>query len=103
MNSVAGNDATPRLRALPIAHPERHLPVRQADTELDTIFKVVRYNFDPEIQAKAIQRAHERFVNEALFLFVVHDVGPRAMTGKVKGFVQAQNWFQNFSSVTVAK
>ena len=74
-----------------------------ADTELDTIFKVVRYNFDPEIQAKAIQRAHERFVNEALFLFVAHDVGPRAMTAKVKGFVQAQNWFQNFSSVTVAK
>ncbi len=73
------------------------------DTELDTIFKVVRYNFDPEIQAKAIQRAHERLVNQALFLFVAHDVGPRAMTGQVKGLVQAQNWFQNFSSVTVAQ
>jgi hypothetical protein len=28
-------------------------------------------------------------------------VAPRAMTSKVKGFVQAQNWYQNFSSITV--
>ena len=74
-----------------------------SDTEMDTIFKVVRYNFDPEIQAKAIARAHEKFVNDALFLFVAHDVGPRAMSGKVKGFIQAQNWYQDFSPVSMAK
>ncbi len=32
------------------------------------------------------------------FLMVTHDVNPRAMTAKVKGFVQAQNWFQDFST-----
>jgi ABC-type transport system substrate-binding protein len=74
-----------------------------SDTEMDTIFKVIRYNFDPEIQAKAIARAHEKFVNDALFLFVAHDVGPRAMSSKVKGFVQAQNWYQDFSPVSVVK
>lgn len=74
-----------------------------ADAEMDTLFKVVRYNFDPEVQLGAIRKAHEKFVNEALFLFVAHDVGPRAMSPKVKGFVQAQNWYQDFTPVTVAK
>jgi ABC-type transport system substrate-binding protein len=74
-----------------------------SDVEMDALFKVVRNNFDSETQLKALQRAHEKFVNEALFLFVAHDVGPRAMSSKVKGFVQAQNWFQNFSSVSVAR
>ncbi len=45
---------------------------------------------------------HEKYVDEALFLMVTHDVNPRAMSAKVKGFVQAQNWFQNFSSITMA-
>jgi hypothetical protein len=70
---------------------------------MDTIFKVIRYNFDPEVQLRAVQRAHEKFVNDALFLFVAHDVGPRAMSPKVKGFVQAQSWYQDFSPVSVAK
>ena len=37
------------------------------------------------------------------FLMVTHDVNPRAMSPKVKGFVQAQNWFQDFSPITMAK
>jgi ABC-type transport system substrate-binding protein len=74
-----------------------------SDVEMDALFKVVRNNFDPDSQLKALQRAHEKFVNDALFLFVAHDVGPRAMSSKVKGFVQAQNWFQNLSPVTVAR
>jgi peptide/nickel transport system substrate-binding protein len=45
---------------------------------------------------------HEKYVNEALFLMVTHDVNARAMSAKVKGFVQAQNWFQNFSSISMA-
>jgi peptide/nickel transport system substrate-binding protein len=73
-----------------------------ADGELDTTFKVIRYSFDPEVQLRAVQRAHERFVNEALFLFVAHDVGPRALSPRLKGFRQAQSWYQDFSTVSVA-
>ena len=72
-----------------------------SDPEMDTIFKVIKYNFDPEVQLRAVQRAHEKFVNDALFLFVAHDVGPRAMSARVKGFVQAQSWYQDFSPVSV--
>ncbi len=50
-----------------------------------------------------LQKIHEKFVDDALFLMVTHDVNPRAMSKKVQGFVQAQSWFQDFSPITMAK
>ena len=52
-------------------------------------------------QDEALRQVHEKIVNDALFLFVTHDVAPRAMSPKVTGFVQAQNWFQDFSPITM--
>jgi ABC-type transport system substrate-binding protein len=74
-----------------------------SDAEMDGLFRAVRNNFDPQAQLGAIRKAHEKFVDEALFLFVAHDVGPRALSPKVQGFVQAQNWFQDFSPASVVK
>ncbi len=71
------------------------------DKELDTLFDGVRTEFDPKAQLAVIQKAHEKFVNDALFLFVAHDVAPRAMSKKVKGFVPAQNWFLDFSTISM--
>jgi hypothetical protein len=34
---------------------------------------------------------------------ITHDVNARALSPKVKGFVQAQNWFQDFSPIMMAK
>ncbi len=73
-----------------------------ANPELDKIFDTIRTTFDPAAQLALIQKAHETFVNEALFLFVAHDVNPRAMSAKVQGFVQAQNWFQDLAPVSVS-
>jgi ABC-type transport system substrate-binding protein len=70
-----------------------------ADAELDKLFATIRTTFDSKAQELAVQRAHERIVDEALFLFVAHDVNPRALGPKVKGFVQAQNWFQDLTPV----
>jgi peptide/nickel transport system substrate-binding protein len=63
----------------------------------------VRNAFDPAEQAKLLQKVHEKYVDDALFLMVTHDVNPRAISPKVKGFVQAQNWFQDFSPIWMAK
>jgi peptide/nickel transport system substrate-binding protein len=71
------------------------------DPEMDKLFDAVRTTFDPAAQTKVLQKVHEKYVDEALFLMVTHDVNPRAMSPKVKGFVQAQNWFQDFSPVSV--
>lgn len=72
-----------------------------SDPEMDRLFAAIRTSFDPRAQEAAVQRAHEKIVNDALFLFVAHDVNPRALAPRVKGFVQAQNWFQDLSPVTV--
>ena len=71
------------------------------DKDMDALFDKVRNTFDPMEQDKVMQQVHEKYVNDALFLMVTHDVNPRAMTAKVKGFVQAQNWFQDFSTITM--
>ena len=74
-----------------------------ADKEMDGLLSAAQNAFDPAAQTAALQRVHEKFVNDQLFLMVTHDVNARAMSAKVKGFVQAQNWFQNFSTITMAK
>ena len=49
----------------------------------------------------ALARLHARIVEEAPFLWVAHDVGPRAMSAKVKGFVQPKSWFIDLTPVSV--
>ena len=74
-----------------------------ASKEMDSMLSQARNTFDPKEQTIALQKLHEKIVGEDLFLTVTHDVNARAMSSKVKGFVQAQNWFQNFSSITMTK
>jgi ABC-type transport system substrate-binding protein len=69
---------------------------------MDALFDKVRNTFDAAELNKVLQAIHEKYVDEALFLMVTHDVNPRAMNARVKGFVQAQNWFQDFSPIFMA-
>ncbi len=73
-----------------------------SDKEMDALLAKAKTSFDPAAQTRALQAVHEKFVNEALFLDITHDVNPRAMSPRVKGFVQAKNWFQDLTPVTVA-
>ncbi|MCZ8123351.1 MAG: ABC transporter substrate-binding protein [Magnetospirillum sp.] len=73
-----------------------------ADPDMDKLFDEIRNTFDPAAQTRVLQRVHEKYVDDALFLMVTHDVNPRAMSPRVRGFVQAQNWFQDFSPVFMA-
>lgn len=74
-----------------------------ADREMDSLIGAARTAFEPAAQTAALQRLHEKFVEDQLFLMVTHDVNARAMSPRVRGFVQAQNWFQNFSGITMAR
>jgi peptide/nickel transport system substrate-binding protein len=71
------------------------------NSDMDALFEKVRNTFDAKEQDEVLKRVHEKYVDDALFLMVTHDVAPRALSPKVQGFVQAQNWFQNFSSVSI--
>ena len=73
------------------------------DPEMDKLFEQVRNTFDPKAQTAVLEKIHEKYVDEAIFLMVTHDVNARAMSPKVKGFVQAKNWFQDFSPISMDK
>ena len=73
------------------------------DPEMDKILKEAQLAFDPKDRDVALAKAHTHMVDDASFVWVVHDVAPRAMSKKVKGFVQVQSWFQNLSGITVEK
>jgi ABC-type transport system substrate-binding protein len=71
------------------------------DPKFDELVKKARQTFDPAARDKALAELHAASVDDADFLYVAHDVGPRALSPKIKGLVQPKSWLVNFSSVTV--
>ena len=46
-------------------------------------------------------RLHARIVEEAPFVWIAHDVGPRALSPKVKNVVQPRSWFIDIATMTM--
>ena len=74
-----------------------------SDPEMDKLLQAAQASFDPKELEVNLAKIHTKMVDDALFVWVVHDVAPRAMSKKVKGFVQSRNWFQSLSPVTLDK
>ena len=55
----------------------------------------------PRTRDAALAKLHARIVEEAPFVWVAHDVGPRAMSAKVKDVVQPQSWFIDLATMTM--
>ncbi len=73
-----------------------------SNAEVDALADKALTSFDPAVWEPAITKAHEIIVRDARNLFIVSDLNPRAMSPRVKGFVQAQSWFQDITPITVA-
>jgi ABC-type transport system substrate-binding protein len=71
------------------------------EPDYDRMVAEARTTFDGAARDAALARLHARSVDDAAFLWVAHDVGPRAMTPKIKGFVQPKSWFVDFSTMTM--
>ncbi len=69
--------------------------------EFDEIIMAARTSFEPQARDAQLARLHKRIVEEAPFIFVAHDVGPRAMSPKVKGVVQPKSWFIDIATMSV--
>ena len=52
-----------------------------------------------EAAQAAYARAHARLVDNPPWLFIVHDLNPRAMTRRVRNFVSPQSWFADLVPV----
>ncbi len=71
------------------------------DPEFDRLVAAARTTFDAAARDTALAALHKRIVDETVFLWVAHDVGPRAMSPRVRGFVPPQSWFVDFSPMTM--
>lgn len=69
------------------------------DAKVNEAIDKIRQTFDPKAQDKLLAYVHERMVDDALMLWVVHDTNPHALSPKVKSFVQAQHWFQDLTTL----
>jgi peptide/nickel transport system substrate-binding protein len=69
--------------------------------EIDNTIADVLNEFDNEKRLELLAKLNEEINAEAALIFVVHDVNPRALSPKIKGFVQAQSWFQDLTPVSV--
>ncbi|MDR3469388.1 MAG: ABC transporter substrate-binding protein [Xanthobacteraceae bacterium] len=69
--------------------------------KFDELVKKARQTFEPEARDQALAELHAASVDDADFLYVAHDVGPRALSPKIKNFVQPKSWFVDFSPVTM--
>jgi ABC-type transport system substrate-binding protein len=72
-----------------------------ADPETDRLLNAAREEFDQAAFDQAIARVHERIVDQATSLFVVHDTNPRALSPRLHGFVQPRNWFADFTTISI--
>jgi ABC-type transport system substrate-binding protein len=73
-----------------------------SNPEVDELGNAVLSSFDPTVQDELITKIHEAVVRGARNLMIVSDLNPRAMSPKVKGFVQAQSWFQDITQIYIA-
>jgi ABC-type transport system substrate-binding protein len=69
--------------------------------EFDKLIADARTSFEAGARDAALARLHARIVEEAPFIWVAHDVGPRAMSTKVKGVVQPQSWFIDIATMSL--
>lgn len=72
-----------------------------SNPEMDDLIDKIYSEFDPEKQQMLLTEVHELMVEDAVMLWVAHDVNPRALAPNVKGFVQAQSWFQDLTPIVV--
>ena len=69
--------------------------------ESERLISEIFNEFDEEKRLTLLTRLHEFEGRDAVMIFVVHDLNPRAVSPKVQGFVQAQNWFQDLTPISV--
>ena len=70
----------------------------------DTVDKLVadaRTSFDEKSRDAALAKLHAHIVEDAPFVWIAHDVGPRAMSPKVKGVVQPRSWFIDIATMSI--
>ena len=72
------------------------------DAATEDLIMKIGAEFDGGKRLGLLKQLNERMNDQAIMIWVAHDVNPRALSPKLKGFVQAQSWFQDLTPITVA-
>src|SRR5450830_1313959 len=72
-----------------------------SNPEVDAIIAKARTTFDAKQRDALLAQLHAKIVDEAPFVWVAHDTGPRAISAKVKGVVQPQSWFIDIATMSM--
>ncbi|PWC22791.1 ABC transporter substrate-binding protein [Brenneria roseae subsp. roseae] len=67
--------------------------------KIEELISKARNAFDPKALDAATAELHKEMVDETPFLYVAHDMAPRAISPAVSGVVQAQSWMIDLTSV----
>jgi peptide/nickel transport system substrate-binding protein len=73
-----------------------------ANEEASAMMRKAQATFSADEQTELLAKVHAIVVDEAPWLFIVHDLNPRAMSKKVRNFKPAQSWSQDFTQITMA-
>ena len=73
-----------------------------SDPRVDKLLEGAQTTTDKAEQTKMLADAHSIVVDAAPWLFIVHDLNPRALSASVHGFHPAQSWFQDLTQITMA-
>ena len=67
--------------------------------EVDKLVLELQQSFDPAKQDALAAQIHAKAVDDAAMIWVYHDSSPRALSARVKTYVQAQSWFQDLALI----
>lgn len=71
------------------------------DEKFETALKTLAEATDDATILQNFKVAHERLVDNPPWLYIVHDLNPRAFSKNVQGFVPAQSWFVDLTNVSL--
>jgi peptide/nickel transport system substrate-binding protein len=71
------------------------------DDKFEAALARIADSTDPAVIEESYRAAHERLVDNPPWLYIVHDLNPRAMNKNVHGFVSAQSWFIDLTLVSM--
>jgi peptide/nickel transport system substrate-binding protein len=72
-----------------------------SNPEVDTALKVAQNTFEQGALDKAIAKVNQLLVDDAAYLFLIHDLNPWGTSSKVKNFTLPRSWFANVTSVSI--
>jgi len=70
-----------------------------SNARFDELTTRAQSTFDEDERTKLLAEAHAILVDEAAWLFICHDLNPRAMSKRVLNFHPAQSWSQDFTHI----